>query len=93
MAVAEGFSCIRLVRVSRPNRAALKLQRHTRMMRSGEKLHSSKWRNFTNMAFDPSGTLLAATGSWYSAGTAALQVRGVQLHRCLNASGPNTPDV
>jgi hypothetical protein len=78
VAVAEGFDCIRLVRLSQPNRVVMKLQRHAQMLGSFDKLHSSKWRGYTSMAFDPSSTLLAATGSWDSAGTAVLQVRALQ---------------
>jgi hypothetical protein len=82
VAVAEGFNCIRVVRLSQPNKVVLKLQRHTQMLGSFDKLQSSKWRGYTNMAFDPSSTLLAATGSWDSAGTAALQVRAARSVLC-----------
>jgi hypothetical protein len=78
VAIAEGFNCFRLVRLSQPNRVLQKLQRHTQLLGSSDKLHSSKWRGFSNMAFDPFGTLLAATGSWDSANTAVLQVCGAQ---------------
>jgi hypothetical protein len=79
VAVAEGCNFIRLMRLSQPSKMLLKLQRHTQLLGPYDKLQSSKWRGYTNMAFDPSGTLLAATGSWCSASTAVLQVRAVQL--------------